>query len=150
MTSKPLVCIDFDGVLNDYEGWRGPNYMYRPRPGVKEFLEKLGENYTIGIFSTRVPSRLREWFELYHLPYDKIVTKKLPALAYIDDRALKFEGDYNKILYELERFKAHWEKDYTPSEDESSHIREQLEIAIATERTELGRSVLRQFQEQIS
>ena len=112
MTSKPLVCVDFDGVLNDYEGWRVPNYMYKPLPGTKEFLKKLSEKYTVGIFSTRDPFRLRQWLELYHIPYDEIVTKKVPALAYIDDRALRFDGNYDKVLYELERFKTHWEKEY--------------------------------------
>ena len=61
MTEKPIVCVDFDGVLNDYEGWRGPNYMYKPLPGTKEFLKKLSEKYTVGIFSTRDPFRLRQW-----------------------------------------------------------------------------------------
>ena len=113
MTSKPLVCVDFDGVLNDYEGWRGPNYMYKPLPGTKEFLKKLSEKYTVGIFSTRDPFRLRQWLELYHIPYDKLVKgRKVPALAYIDDRALRFDGNYDKVLYELERFKTHWEKEY--------------------------------------
>ena len=112
MTEKPIVCVDFDGVLNDYEGWRGPNYMYSPRPDAREFLLALQENYTVAIFSTRDPWRLREWLEYYHMSYDKIVTKKVPAVAYIDDRALRFDGNYNKILYELKNFKTHWEKEY--------------------------------------
>lgn len=112
MTNKPIICVDFDGVLNDYEGWRGPDYMYSPRPGARDFLTQLQSKFTVAIFSTRDPYNLREWFELYHMPYDKIVTKKVPAVAYIDDRALRFDGNYNKLLYELSDFKAHWEKEY--------------------------------------
>lgn len=108
--SKRLaVCVDFDGVLNDYEGWRSPNYMYKPRPGAKEFLQELIKHYYVIIFSTRDPWRLREWFELHKLPYDEIADKKPPAVAYIDDRALKFEGDYRKTLHDLKNFYTHWE-----------------------------------------
>ena len=35
------------------------------------------------------------------------------AVAYIDDRSIRFDGNYHKVLYELERFKTHWEKEYT-------------------------------------
>ena len=125
---KPLVCVDFDGVLNDYEGWRGPNYMYSPRPGAKEFLQELQKEYTVAIFSTRPPYNIREWFELYNMPYDKIVTEKVPAVAYIDDRALRFDGNYHKVLYELKNFKTHWEKKYydgytNPDWDEDDGLR---------------------------
>lgn len=117
MTDKPLVCVDFDGVLNTYEGWKGPDYLYFPRPGVRGFIHRLQENYTVAIFSTRPEDNLREWFEYHHVPYDKIVTKKVPALVYIDDRALRFDGNYDKVLYELERFQTHWEKQYMPIGD---------------------------------
>lgn len=125
---KPLVCVDFDGVLNDYEGWRGPNYMYSPRPGAKEFLQELQKEYVVAIFSTRPPYNIREWFELYNMPYDKIVTEKVPAVAYIDDRALRFDGNYHKVLYELKNFKTHWEKKYydgytNPDWDEDDGLR---------------------------
>lgn len=131
MTEKPkkaTVCVDFDGVLNDYEGWRGPNYMYSPRPGAREFLLTLQENYTVIIFSTRSPWKLREWLEYYHMPYDKIVSKKVPAVAYIDDRALRFEGNYHKVLHDLKNFKTHWEKEYyhgvtAPDFDEDDGLR---------------------------
>lgn len=129
---KPLICVDFDGVLNDYEGWRGPNYMYYPRQGAAEFLGLLQENYTVGIFSTRDPWRLREWLEYYHIPYDKIVSQKVPAVAYIDDRALRFDGNYHKVLYELRDFKTHWEKKYhdgftNPDFDEDDGLRFHLD-----------------------
>ena len=40
MPLKPIICIDFDGVLNNYNGYDGDN-LGTPRPGAKEFLEKL-------------------------------------------------------------------------------------------------------------
>ena len=38
-----------------------------------------------------------------------VTDKKPPAFAYIDDRAICFQGDYGKTLDQLEAFKAHWE-----------------------------------------
>jgi hypothetical protein len=32
-----------------------------------------------------------------------VTNKKLPAIAYIDDRAIKFDGDFNKIYLEIGR-----------------------------------------------
>ena len=43
--------------------------------------------------------------------YFKDVTNvKYPAYIYLDDRAIKFEGDYNKTLEEIENFTVHWKK----------------------------------------
>ena len=42
MPLKPIICIDFDGVLNNYNGYDGDN-LGTPRPGAKEFLEKLSK-----------------------------------------------------------------------------------------------------------
>ena len=40
MPLKPIICIDFDGVLNNYKGYDGDN-LGTPKDGAKEFLEKL-------------------------------------------------------------------------------------------------------------
>jgi hypothetical protein len=42
--------------------------------------------------------------------YD-VTSRKLPAHAYIDDRALRFNGDYNETLTELETFKPYWKEE---------------------------------------
>ena len=38
-----------------------------------------------------------------------VTDKKPPAFAYIDDRAICFEGDFLRTLDKLGEFKAHWE-----------------------------------------
>lgn len=115
MTVKPIVCVDFDGVLNDYHGYKGSDELYEPLTGAREFLQKLSEKYTIIILSARTPAKIYDWLIEHDLSkYVCDVTRVKPgAVAYIDDRSIRFDGNYHKVLYELERFKTHWEKEYT-------------------------------------
>ena len=108
--NKPNVCVDFDGVINTYTGWNGPDDLYKPRQGVKEFLSELREKYTVIIFTVRDTLKVCQWMNLYSLPFDKITNKKVGAVAYIDDRSLKFNGNFDETLTELKNFKAHWEE----------------------------------------
>ena len=111
--NKPVICVDFDGVLNNYKGWKGKNELYTPRKGVREFLETLSIKYTIVIFTIRNRDKVIEWLEKYNLDiFIKEVTDiKVGAVAYIDDRGLKFNGAYVETLSELNDFKTHWEKE---------------------------------------
>lgn len=111
------VCVDFDGVLNNYTGWKGVDELYTPREGAKEFLLKLHENYKVIIFSTRDNDMVSEWLDKYDLYYDFVTSVKVGAVAYIDDRGIKFNGDYNEVLDELNNFKAHWEVGYKGDDD---------------------------------
>ena len=109
MTAKENVCVDFDGVLNEYEGWKGEDELYHPKHGVREFLDRLSSKYNIIIFTVRPVEKVTEWMNYHKLRYDKITNQKVPAVAYIDDRAIKFNGDYNATLHKLSRFKTWWE-----------------------------------------
>lgn len=110
MSNKPNICIDFDGVLNTYDGWAGENELYTPFPGAKEFIETLREQYKIIIFTTRNNEKVREWLQEYNIYYDTVTSGKLGAVAYIDDRGIRFNGDYEEVLHKLKNFKAHWEQ----------------------------------------
>ena len=56
------VCIDFDGVLNTYDGWKGEDELFNPREKVEWFLKQLRQaGYEIVIHSTRTPSKIRKW-----------------------------------------------------------------------------------------
>jgi hypothetical protein len=44
------------------------------------------------------------------MPFSIITNRKVGAVAYIDDRGLRFEGSYEKVLYELRNFKTHWQE----------------------------------------
>ena len=112
MIEKKTVCVDFDGVLNNYKGYAGEAELYEPMIGAREFLLKLSKEYKVVIFSTRASSqKIWEWLREYNLrQYCSDVTNIKPvAVAYIDDRAIRFEGNYSKVLDELKDFKTHWE-----------------------------------------
>lgn len=110
--AKPTVALDFDGVLNCYTGWKGESELYQPRPDAQQFLALLNADYEVAIYSTRDPESIRAWLQEHGLAdYVRSVTKhKPPALAYIDDRAIRFDGDYGAVLVELSTFKPYWEK----------------------------------------
>jgi hypothetical protein len=107
---KKTIYIDFDGVLNNYNGWLGEENLSTPKSGVEDFLKKLSENYEIYIFTARNSLYVINWLVKYNLKQDisTVTNIKSPAYAYIDDRAIKFDGDYSKIFTEQEDFKPHW------------------------------------------
>lgn len=109
---KKRIYIDFDGVLNKYVGWKGSAELFEPQNGAVEFLNKLSQNYEIYIFTTRNPFNIAEWLIKYDLRQyiSNITNIKEPAYAYIDDRAIKFEGNYSNILAQLEDFKPYWQE----------------------------------------
>ena len=37
--NKPIICVDLDGVLNSFDGWKGADFFHPPRPGAREFLQ---------------------------------------------------------------------------------------------------------------
>ena len=107
---KPPICIDFDGVLNTYKGYDGDN-LGTPREGAREFLETLSREYTITIFSVRPYVKIIPWLEAHDLLcyVANVTSYKERAICYIDDRGLKFEGDYKECLKQLKGFKPYWE-----------------------------------------
>ena len=109
---KPTVCVDLDGVLNLYDGWKGAEYFHPPRPGAREFLQALQEGgYLVIVFTVRWQSDVEKWLIAHDLSqHVALVTdKKPPAHVYIDDRAICFQGDFASTLAQIASFKAHWE-----------------------------------------
>lgn len=104
------VAVDFDGVLNTYTGWQGEDELFEPREGVTEFLDKLGQKYDVIIYTTRNSEKVQGWLEWFGLDHyvDEISNIKPKAIAYVDDRGVRFEGDYEAALSAIEQ-PAHWE-----------------------------------------
>ncbi len=111
--SEPLtVCVDLDGVLNLYDGWRGADYFHPPRPGAEEFLRALAaRNYRVIIFTIRWAAHVETWLDEHGLkPYvDSVTNQKPVAHVYLDDRAICFQGDFDQALRQIAAFKPHWE-----------------------------------------
>lgn len=106
---KKVISIDLDGVLNNYRGNYDKNNIPEIKSGAKEFVIKLSEKYDLILFTTRNSKQARNWLVKNDLnKYFKEVTNiKKPCYLYIDDRALKFEGDYDKISEEIENYKVY-------------------------------------------
>jgi hypothetical protein len=104
------ICVDFNGVLDTYRGYK-PGYMYPARPGADRFLAELSSKYKVVILTSADVDDVVKWLNEYNLyQYITMVTdKKVAAIAYIDDRAIRFDGSFDKVLNTLDVFKCFWE-----------------------------------------
>lgn len=110
MEFKKTIAIDFDGVLNEYKGYDRKN-LYQPRKKAKEFLIELNKKYTVIVFTSRLKFDVERWLKKHHLDeyVVRVTNDKPPAFAYIDDRGINFDGDYDKVLRKLDGFSTWWE-----------------------------------------
>lgn len=98
---KITLSIDIDGVIAviredlDYQ-------LCDPIPGAREALQKLREDgYFLILHTARHINKLRatqQWLNEHGIPFDHLVMGKPTARYYIDDRALRFEGDWSAML----------------------------------------------------
>ena len=111
---RPIVCVDLDGVLNAFDGWKGADFFHPPRPGAREFLRALhGAGYRVVVFTVRWGPHVENWLVQHSLSefVSQVTDKKPPAHVYVDDRAICFDGDFAGTLERIGSFKAHWEQD---------------------------------------
>lgn len=121
---KPLLCLDFDGVLHSYTTpWRGAAIIPDPPvPGAIAWLLAAMEHWEIAIFSARsVPTTggersgvqaMRLWLQEWlikeglldkHQAFTVVQVgiqwpvHKPPAVLTIDDRAITFDGDWSLL-----------------------------------------------------
>lgn len=102
------VAVDFDGVLHPYTaGWVGSVPADEPPiEGAREFLIWLRDNgFEVVVFSTRADHEdglvgILGWLHKHRLVvYVKRVThEKVPAIAYVDDRAVPYHGDWLTVV----------------------------------------------------
>src|SRR5579872_2419549 len=107
-----IVCVDLDGVLNCFDGWKGADYFHPPRPGAAEFLKGLiNGGYRVVVFTVRWAPHVMEWLREHGLAeyVSEVTDKKPPAHVYVDDRAVCFQGDFDRAMTQVLKFKPHWE-----------------------------------------
>jgi hypothetical protein len=111
--SKPILCLDFDGVCHSYlSGWKGADIIPDPPvEGLFEFLREAQKHFEIHVFSTRSlqdggVEAMKQWFDEWHdrqnfkmLPPPNLhfPVEKPPAFVMIDDRAMTFTGTWPSI-----------------------------------------------------
>ena len=106
---KYTIMVDLDGVLNNYTQY-DENVIPEIKEGAKEFLEKLSEKYSLILFTTRNLQKASQWLidnNLFQY-FDDVTSIKYPAYIYLDDRAVQFNGDFDKALSDIDNFKVHW------------------------------------------
>lgn len=111
---RPTVCLDLDGVLAHYDGWKGIEHIGEPIAGAVQFTKELSKFCKITIFTTRCKEYLNKapappgaaepdrrpavqlvqiianWLNQHGFFYDTIYAEqgKPFGVAYIDDRAV--------------------------------------------------------------
>jgi hypothetical protein len=127
MTHKPILCLDFDGVIHSYSsGWKGADVIPDPPvDGAIAFMLGALDHFDVSIFSSRSNqsggiAAMQKWLRhhagntWYETPLGpglediKFPTEKPAAMVSIDDRALTFDGTWPSIE-SLKTFKP-WNK----------------------------------------
>lgn len=111
MTRKPILALDFDGVLHSYaSGWQGIDVIPDPPvEGAMAFLDMALAHFDVVIHSSRCATSagrgaMRRWlrqelFAVHGLDRARAIVSKLrfakekpPAHVFLDDRAVTFDG----------------------------------------------------------
>ncbi len=129
---KPILCLDFDGVLHSYtSGWKGADIIPDPPvPGAIAFLYDAIMVFDVQIYSSRSHQEggidaMMDWIAKWETAWIEedlnrprprtslllnitFPTEKPAAMVTIDDRALTFTGEWPAIET-LQAFKP-WNK----------------------------------------
>ena len=109
--SKPAgerytIAVDFDGVLHSYSSpWVDEHTIPDPPvPGAIPWLAEMHKKFEVVIFTTRGRTiegqqAVHQWLIGHGLAPEialdlTVDWKKPPALVYLDDRAMRFEGTF--------------------------------------------------------
>jgi hydroxymethylpyrimidine pyrophosphatase-like HAD family hydrolase len=112
--SRRTIAVDFDGVIADYDGWKGTGVLGEPRRDVVEALRGLrAEGWKIVIHTTRGEDEVESYLERHAIPHDEInrnsdyQTKGVKPVAdvYWDDRAVRYSGNAVKDLEAIRSFR---------------------------------------------
>ena len=112
------VVFDFDGVIHSYtSGWRGIDVIPDPPVnGIKEAIDNIrSAGYYVIVVSTRCRKErgkyaIQAWLNKYNIKVDDVVREKPPAIVYIDDRAICFDGDAKSLLDKINNFNPWYRK----------------------------------------
>ncbi len=130
MKHKPTVVFDFDGVIHSYKsGWQGAGEIPDPVvPGIAEAIEQLrGLGYKVVVVSTRCScveglGAVRKYLRDNGIEVDDVMAEKPPAICYIDDRAICFDGDAGSLVNKVQNFEP-WTKGEKKTDSPVSMLR---------------------------
>jgi adenylylsulfate kinase len=111
---RPSLAVDFDGVIADYDGWRGHGVIGKPRADVVHALRLLAaEGWKIIVHTTRSAEEIAAYLQVFAIPFEEInrnsdyrnAGAKPVATVYWDDRALRYSGSAMEDLELIRNFR---------------------------------------------
>ena len=109
---KKTIAFDFDGVIHRYsKGWQDGDIYDEPVEGIGIVIDQLRlAGYQVVIYSTRCATEegivaMTDWLNEYNIKVDGFYTEKPPAIIYVDDRAINFNGNCEKLIKDIQNFK---------------------------------------------
>ena len=111
-TQMRTICLDFDGVVHSYQtGWKGEDVI--PDPPIHKVgiaIKRLRKDYRVVIFSARCRTEagcvaIETWLDKHSIEVDEVCRHKPPAHIYVDDRAVRFSGDWEDTISQIHNFK---------------------------------------------
>ncbi len=112
--------FDFDGVIAEYDGFKGHDHFGNPIEATVEVIKTLkNQGHKILIYSTRSAESLSKYCTQHSIPVDyynenpevRTDSPKPVAYLYIDDRSIRFDGQSaDQLLEEIDSFKVYWKK----------------------------------------
>ena len=115
MTTKPILCLDFDGVIHDSKaGWQNGEIYGDVTPGFFEWAQAASKVFKLVVYSSRLKDpdlaqAMKKWLiakyntwavkqlEDHEVFFFEYAYEKPPAFLTIDDRAIEFRGDWNAL-----------------------------------------------------
>ncbi len=114
---KQTLILDFDGVIHSYSsGWKGADVIPDPpTDGAKEAIVELRKRYIVVVVSSRSHQpggieAVKVWLAKYDIEVDDVPPHKPPHVCTVDDRAFRFEGDWQAVLDGVEAACTPWNK----------------------------------------
>ncbi len=113
------IALDFDGVIHAYRnGWEGITAIRdKPVDGAREAIKILRyKGYKVLVYSTRCSTHqgrqaIKEWCKKWFIKIDGLSVEKPSSICYVDDRAVKFDGDWKKTINDIITFKNYIEEE---------------------------------------
>lgn len=109
------IGVDFDGVIHkNSKGYHDGTVYDEPVEGVREALQKLSEKYTVIIYTAKArkdrglvngmsgTQMIWEWLKKHDLNQyvSKVTAEKPRAVAYIDDKGIRFDN-WDNVLSQI-------------------------------------------------
>ena len=100
--STKTMGIDFDGTICEKQPYGDGTISNKPNAGAQEVISMLKTiGFKIVVFTTRLnpkfggdiewkKKQIEDWLNKYEIPFDEVTNNKPEAIAYIDDRAIRF------------------------------------------------------------